>query len=93
MEDYYFDCDCKACIEDWPTHEKILQNHIGSIAKSNKPLVAKLKPFRQRLLANQYDVEAIKSVINILNAEVKMPCEEVLHATQYLKSYYLGILN
>lgn len=90
MQAYFFDCDCQACIEDWPTYPEILRNHVGSIAKTNKELVEKLKPLRQRLLANKYDIDAVKDVLNMLYAEVKMPCEEIVHAIQYLKSYYLG---
>jgi len=53
--------------------------------------VEKLMPFRERLLANMYDIEAVKAVLDILYKEVnKHPCEEILHAEQYLKSYYLG---
>jgi hypothetical protein len=90
MEDYFFDCECEACIDDWPTYSEILRNHIGSIGKTNRKLVKKLKPYRQRLLNNKYDIEAVKAVLNLLYAEVKMPCEEIVHAIQYLKCYYLG---
>lgn len=90
MRDYYFECNCTACLEDWPTYVEILRNHIGSIAKTNKALVEKLKPYRQRLLINKYDIDSVKTVLDILYGEVKMPCEEIVHATQYLKSYYLG---
>ncbi|XP_011504410.1 PREDICTED: SET and MYND domain-containing protein 4-like [Ceratosolen solmsi marchali] len=90
MQDYFFNCDCLACIDDWPTYSEILRNHIGSITKTNKKLVKKLKPFRQRLLSNKYDIEAVKTVLDLLHTEVKMPCEEIVHAIQYLKSYYLG---
>lgn len=89
MEQYFFDCQCPACINDWPTYSDILKNHIGSIVK-NKDIVEKLKPYKERLLTNKYDVDAVKSVLEILHSEVKKPCEEILHAVQYLKSYYLG---
>ncbi|XP_058792910.1 SET and MYND domain-containing protein 4-like [Phymastichus coffea] len=88
--EYFFECDCIACCENWPTYNEILRNHIGSISKNNKELVEKLKPYRQRLLVNKYDIDAVKAVLNILYAEVKMPCEEIVHAVQYLKCYYLG---
>lgn len=91
-EEYLFDCQCPACINDWPTYERILKNHIGSITK-NKKLVEQLKPYKERLLANKFDVEAVKQVIEILHKEVKKPCEEILHAVQYLRSYYLGKLH
>ncbi|OXU31151.1 hypothetical protein TSAR_015980 [Trichomalopsis sarcophagae] len=90
MDEYFFDCQCQSCVENWPTYQEILRNHVGSIAKTNKDLVEKLKPFRQRLLENKYDIGAVKNVLKILYAEVKMPCEEIVHAIQYLKSYYLG---
>lgn len=90
MRDYYFDCVCRACSEDWPTYTEILRNHIGSIAKVNKDVVEKLKPYRQRLLKNKFDINSVKAVLDILYAETKMPCEEIVHATQYLKSYYTG---
>ncbi|KAL6443003.1 hypothetical protein ACFW04_002772 [Cataglyphis niger] len=90
LQDYFFDCDCSACENNWPMYNEILRSHIGSISK-NKQLVEKLKPFRERLLANMYDIEAVKAVLNILHKEVNThPCEEILHAEQYLKSYYLG---
>lgn len=90
LQDYFLDCDCSACENDWPTYNEILRDHVGSISK-NKQLVEKLRPFRERLLANMYDIEAVKAVLNILYKEVsKHPCEEILHAEQYLKSYYLG---
>ncbi|XP_050448477.1 SET and MYND domain-containing protein 4-like isoform X3 [Cataglyphis hispanica] len=90
LQDYFFDCDCSACKNDWPMYNEILRSHIGSISK-NKRLVEKLKPFRERLLANMYDIEAVKAVLDILHKEVNThPCEEILHAEQYLKSYYLG---
>ncbi|XP_043784520.1 SET and MYND domain-containing protein 4-like isoform X3 [Apis laboriosa] len=89
MQDYFFECDCIACEFDWPIYEKILQNHIGSISK-NKELVGKLKPYKQRLAKNMYDIDAVKSVLGILYNEVSQPCEEIVHAEQYLKSYYLG---
>ncbi|XP_011641936.1 SET and MYND domain-containing protein 4-like [Pogonomyrmex barbatus] len=89
LQDYFLDCDCPACENDWPTYNEILRDHIGSIAK-NKQLVEKLRPFRERLLANMYDIEAVKVILDILYKEVsKHPCEEILHAEQYLKSYYL----
>ncbi|XP_023318394.1 SET and MYND domain-containing protein 4-like [Trichogramma pretiosum] len=88
-ESYFFDCDCQACAEDWPIYLDILRNHVGSIAKTNRPLVDKLKPYRQRLLADKYDIDAVKSILEVLYAEAKMPCEEIVHAVQYLKSYYL----
>ncbi|KAG6799640.1 SET and MYND domain-containing protein 4 isoform X1 [Apis mellifera caucasica] len=89
MQDYFFECDCIACEFDWPIYEKILQNHIGSISK-NKELIGKLKPYKQRLVKNMYDIDAVKSVLGILYNEVSQPCEEIVHAEQYLKSYYLG---
>ncbi|KAL6261766.1 hypothetical protein P5V15_006855 [Pogonomyrmex californicus] len=90
LQDYFLDCDCPACENDWPTYNEVLRDHIGSIAK-NKQLVEKLRPFRERLLANMYDIEAVKVILDILYKEVsKHPCEEILHAEQYLKSYYLG---
>ncbi|XP_019696858.1 SET and MYND domain-containing protein 4 isoform X2 [Harpegnathos saltator] len=89
LQDYFFDCDCPACVNDWPTYNEVLRKHIGSISK-NKPLVERLKPFRERLLLNIYDIDAVKAVLNILYEEVtQYPCEEILHAEQYLKSYYL----
>ncbi|XP_012233559.1 SET and MYND domain-containing protein 4 isoform X2 [Linepithema humile] len=89
LQDYFFDCDCPACENNWQTYNEILRDHTGSISK-NKPLVEKMKPFRERLLANMYDIEAVKAVLDILYKEVsKHPCEEILHAEQYLKSYYL----
>lgn len=89
LQDYFLDCDCLACKNDWPMYNEILRDHIGSISK-NKQLVEKLRPFRERLLANMYDIEAVKTVLDILYREVKEhPCEEILHAEQYLKSYYL----
>lgn len=90
LQDYFFDCDCPACENNWQMYSEILRDHTGSISK-NKPLVEKMKPFRERLLANMYDIEAVKTVLDILYKEVsKHPCEEILHAEQYLKSYYLG---
>lgn len=89
MQDYFFECDCVACTFDWPSYNEILRNHVGSIAK-NKELVAKLKPYKQRLAKDMYDIEAVKSVLGILYKEVTQPCEEIVHAEQYLKSYYLG---
>lgn len=89
MEDYFFNCDCPACISDWPTYREILQNHVGSIAK-NKQLVEKLLPFKKRLIKNKYDIDAAKSILKILYKEATMPCEEIVHGMQYLKSYYLG---
>ncbi|KYN42350.1 SET and MYND domain-containing protein 4 [Trachymyrmex septentrionalis] len=90
LQDYFLDCDCPACKNDWPTYNEILRKHIGSISK-NKQLVEKLTPLREKLLANMYDIEAVKAVLDILYKEVnKHPCEEILHAEQYLKSYYLG---
>jgi len=90
LQDYFLDCNCPACENDWPTYNEILRDHVGSISK-NKQLVEKLRPFRERLLANMYDIEAVKTVLDILYKEVtKHPCEEILHAEQYLKSYYLG---
>lgn len=89
LQDYFLDCDCPACENDWPMYNEVLHNHIGSISK-NKQLVEKLKPFKERLLANMYDIEAVKAVLDILYKEVDThPCEEILHAEQYLKSYYL----
>lgn len=92
MQDYFFDCQCLACVSNWPTYNEILRNHVGSISK-NKRLVEKLKPFKQRLLKNVYDIDAVKNVLNILYEEVSQPCEEIVHAEQYLKSYYLGKLK
>ncbi|XP_051167736.1 SET and MYND domain-containing protein 4-like isoform X2 [Leptopilina boulardi] len=92
MDDYFFNCDCPACISDWPTYREILQNHVGSISK-NKELVEKLLPFKKRLLKNKYDIDAAKCILKILYKEAKMPCEEIVHGMQYLKSYYLGYLN
>ncbi|KAF7411160.1 hypothetical protein HZH66_000056 [Vespula vulgaris] len=89
MQDYFFDCQCPACVFNWPVYTEILRNHIGSITK-NKQLVEELKPFKQRLLKNIYDIDAVKNVLNILFKEVSQPCEEIVHAEQYLKSYYLG---
>ncbi|XP_015177541.1 PREDICTED: SET and MYND domain-containing protein 4-like isoform X1 [Polistes dominula] len=89
MQDYFFDCQCSACIFNWPTYNEILSNHVGSITKK-KQLVEKLKPFKQRLLKNMYDIDAVKNVLNILYNEVSQPCEEIIHAEQYLRSYYLG---
>ncbi|XP_017757021.1 PREDICTED: SET and MYND domain-containing protein 4-like isoform X2 [Eufriesea mexicana] len=88
MQDYFFECDCIACTFDWPSYNEILKNHIGSISK-NKELVEKLKPYKQRLVKNIYDINAVKSVLSILYMEVSQPCEEIVHAEQYLKSYYL----
>ncbi|XP_036149806.1 SET and MYND domain-containing protein 4 isoform X2 [Monomorium pharaonis] len=89
LQDYFLDCNCPACEKNWPTYNEILRNHVGSISK-NKQLVEKLKPFRERLLVNMYDIEAVKTVLDILYKEVsEYPCEEILHAEQYLKSYYL----
>ncbi|XP_017795167.1 PREDICTED: SET and MYND domain-containing protein 4-like [Habropoda laboriosa] len=88
MQDYFFECDCIACTNDWPIYNEILKNHIGSISK-NKELVQKLKPYKQRLVKNMYDIDAVKSVLGILYKEVSQPCEEIVHAEQYLKSYYL----
>ncbi|KAK0168095.1 hypothetical protein PV327_001930 [Microctonus hyperodae] len=87
-EEYFFDCQCSACIDDWPTYAYILEHHVGSISK-NKQLVAMLKPYKQRLLTNKYDIDAVKEVMIILHKEVKKPCEEILHAVQYLRSFYL----
>ncbi|RLU17425.1 hypothetical protein DMN91_009660 [Ooceraea biroi] len=90
LQDYFLDCDCPACENDWPMYNQVLRDHVGSVSK-NKQLVERLKPFRERLLANMYDIEAVKAVLDILYMEVaKHPCEEILHAEQYLKSYYLG---
>ncbi|XP_072743347.1 SET and MYND domain-containing protein 4 isoform X2 [Anoplolepis gracilipes] len=89
LQDYFFDCDCPACENEWPTYNEIVRSHIGSISK-NKQLVEKLKPFREKLLANMYDIEAVKAILDMLHKEVKThPCEEILNAEQYLKSYYL----
>ncbi|XP_043474196.1 SET and MYND domain-containing protein 4-like isoform X2 [Leptopilina heterotoma] len=88
MEDYFFNCDCPACISDWPTYREILQNHVGSISK-NKQLVEKLLPFKKRLIKNKYDIDAAKNILKILYKEATMPCEEIVHGMQYLKSYYL----
>lgn len=88
-QDYFFECDCDACSDDWPTYTDILEKHVGSINK-NKELVEKLKPYKQRLEKNMYDIDAVKSVLNILYKEVSPPCEEIVHAEQYLKTYYLG---
>ncbi|XP_046747231.1 SET and MYND domain-containing protein 4-like isoform X2 [Diprion similis] len=90
MEEYFFDCECPACYNDWPTYKEILGNHIGSISK-NKDLVQKLKPFKKKLLENKYDIHAVKSLIEILHEETTKPCEEMIHAMQFLKSYYLGV--
>lgn len=89
MEDYFFECDCAACAANWPMYNEILEDHVGSITK-NKELVDKLKPYKQRLRKNMYDIDAVKSVLGILYKEVSQPCEEIVHAEQYLKSYYLG---
>ncbi|KOX78383.1 N-lysine methyltransferase SMYD2-A [Melipona quadrifasciata] len=89
MQDYFFECDCIACAFNWPSYEEILQKHIGTISK-NKELVERLKPYKQRLMKNMYDIDAVKSVLDILYKEVSQPCEEIIHAEQYLKSYYLG---
>ncbi|KAI4484905.1 hypothetical protein M0802_012975 [Mischocyttarus mexicanus] len=89
MQDYFFDCQCPACVFDWPSYTEILTNHVGTIAK-NKELVEKLKPFKERLFKDTYDIDAVKNVLNILFEEkVPQPCEEIIHAEQYLKSYYL----
>ncbi|XP_066590446.1 SET and MYND domain-containing protein 4-like isoform X2 [Prorops nasuta] len=88
MEDYFFNCQCHACKNNWPTYNDILKKHIGSISK-NKPLVEQLKPFKKRLLKNMYDIDAVKNVLTILYDETTQPCEEIVHAEQYLKSYYL----
>ncbi|XP_043248068.1 SET and MYND domain-containing protein 4-like isoform X2 [Colletes gigas] len=88
MQDYFFECNCPACESDWPMYTEILRNHVGSVCK-NKGLVEKLKPYKQRLLKNMYDIDAVKSVLGILYKEVSQPCEEIVHAEQYLKSYYL----
>ncbi|XP_046467829.1 SET and MYND domain-containing protein 4 isoform X3 [Neodiprion pinetum] len=90
MEEYFFECECPACYNDWPTYKEILENHIGSITK-NKDLVQKLKPFKKKLLKNKYDIHAVKSIIEILHEETTKPCEEMIHAVQFLKSYYLGV--
>ncbi|CAK9802764.1 SET and MYND domain-containing protein 4 [Anthophora plagiata] len=92
MQDYFFKCDCIACTNDWPLYNEILRNHIGSISK-NKKLVERLKPYKQRLVKNMYDIDAVKSVLGILYKEVSQPCEEIVHAEQYLKSYYLGCFS
>lgn len=92
MEEYFFDCECPACHNDWPTYKEILQNHVGSISK-NTELVQRLKPFKERLLINKHDVDAVKKVLEILDKEVTRPCEEIVHAVQFLKSYYLGKLK
>ncbi|XP_076375521.1 protein-lysine N-methyltransferase SMYD4 isoform X1 [Megalopta genalis] len=92
MQDYFFECNCSACESDWPMYNEILANHVGSISK-NKELVEKLKPYKQRLVKNMYDIDAVKSVLCILYKEVSQPCEEIVHAEQYLKSYYLGRFN
>lgn len=89
IQDYFFECDCIACAFDWPIYDEILQKHIGSI-KKNKELVERLKPYKQRLVKNMYDIDAVKSVLDILYKNVSQPCEEIVHAEQYLKSYYLG---
>ncbi|XP_046605374.1 SET and MYND domain-containing protein 4-like isoform X3 [Neodiprion virginianus] len=90
MEEYFFECECPACYNDWPSYKEILENHIGSITK-NKDLVQKLKPFKKKLLKNKYDIHAVKSIIEILHEETTKPCEEMIHAIQFLKSYYLGV--
>ncbi|XP_046415906.1 SET and MYND domain-containing protein 4-like isoform X3 [Neodiprion fabricii] len=90
MEEYFFECECPACYNDWPTYKEILENHIGSITK-NMDLVQKLKPFKKKLLKNKYDIHAVKSIIEILHEETTKPCEEMIHAIQFLKSYYLGV--
>ncbi|KZC08336.1 PREDICTED: SET and MYND domain-containing protein 4-like [Dufourea novaeangliae] len=92
MQDYFFECNCPACSSDWPMYNEILQHHVGSISK-NKELVEKLKSYKQRLVKNMYDIDAVKSVLGILYKEVSQPCEEIVHAEQYLKSYYLGKFN
>ncbi|CAL7936338.1 unnamed protein product [Xylocopa violacea] len=92
MQDYFFECDCIACTFDWPKYKEILENHIGSINK-NKELVEKLKPYKQRLEKNMYDINAVKSVLDILYSNVSQPCEEIVHAEQYLKTYYLALLT
>lgn len=93
MDEYFFDCNCPACINDWPTYNDILKNHIGSIS-NNKNIVQQLKPFRKRLIDNKFDIEAVKEVIYILHSQVKIkPCEEILHAVHYLRTYYLGKLQ
>ncbi|XP_053994858.1 SET and MYND domain-containing protein 4-like isoform X2 [Hylaeus anthracinus] len=91
MQDYFFECNCPACDSDWPMYNEILQHHVGSICK-NKELVEKLKPYKQRLVKNMYDIDAVKSVLGILYKEVSQPCEEIVHAEQYLKSYYLAYI-
>lgn len=88
-QDYFFECDCPACAADWPMYNEILENHVGSIS-NNKELVEKLKPYKNRLRKNMYDIDAVKSALGILYKEVSQPCEEIVHAEQYLKSYYLG---
>ncbi|XP_034934272.1 SET and MYND domain-containing protein 4-like [Chelonus insularis] len=88
MEEYFFDCQCPACVNDWPTYEEILKNHVGSI-KKNKKLVDQLKPYKQQLMENKFDIEAVKQVLQILHDNVEKPCEEILHAVHYLRSYYL----
>ncbi|XP_023290633.1 SET and MYND domain-containing protein 4 [Orussus abietinus] len=92
MEEYFFDCTCPACVDDWPTYNVILKEHVGSVV-GRKELTDRLKPFKKRLLQNKYDIEAVRSVLEILEGEVSMPCEEIVHAIQYLKSYYLGKLK
>lgn len=89
LEDYYFECDCQACTEDWPLYNEVMAKHIGTVA-NNPELSQKLEPFRARIRNNKFDVEAIKSAIELLHREAKMPCEELYNAVQYLKSYYLG---
>lgn len=92
QEEYYFDCQCAACVNDWPTYNETLKTHIGSIS-SRKDLVEKLKPYKKRLLDNKYDIDAVKRMLDILYSEAKLPCEEILHAQMYLKSYYSGKFN
>ncbi|XP_008558969.1 SET and MYND domain-containing protein 4 isoform X1 [Microplitis demolitor] len=94
MEEYFFDCQCPACVNDWPTYKVILDKHLGSI-KRNKKLVDRLKPYKQRLLTDKYDIDAVKQVLDILYSDptVSKPCEEILHAVHYLRCYYLGKLH
>lgn len=92
MEEYFFDCQCLGCVNDWPTYSDVLKNHTNSI-KQNKILVQRLKPYKKRLLENKYDIDAVKEVLNILHKQVDKPCEEILHAVQYLRTYYLGKLH
>ncbi|KAL7306415.1 hypothetical protein TKK_0001832 [Trichogramma kaykai] len=96
LKQYHFDCQCSACLNDWPLYENLksikdLSPDVDSIMQQNLNDLQEICNFvHSEEFHDKPDLSTkVAKIIDYLAQKVSMPCSEICVAVETLKQLFL----